>query len=484
MKSILSRILVLAVSASTGLLVHAQDRATVTPVEYLRPMKNSFSIGVRMVGGANVTFSGALGATPFQISRARIDAYGYDDGIISDDSGDAITGRPKEDATNSVDWDRMNKFGNHAGVAGHFYTILLDGNGEAVLNADGKQIMTGDYLANDETRTRNWSYSGASQFRSSANDGIYDQVAMSAYSSDGATETGATASARDSRNPGIELTMGRVIQRFKRFEWGFTVGFGMSEFNAKTRQNVAVKLQYITDIYDIYNTGANYDEIPVRGPLQDTSVTSFPTFNTSGDTGDGAFQYDTMQPDNPDTDEDESKANGTRETTNPISKTASRTESSSREDQGTDPLKDGFAEGYWQVKGVYYMLRAGPMVRVPIGKRFSAYVSAGYMAAYVGSKFRYEENVIIPDSAGRLSTAYQVSDGYTTTTIDTKTNQQYLSGYYADFNFEWWVSTRTGFYAGVAYEHLSSYEQNLHSRKATVKMDSGLGWRFGIMTRF
>jgi hypothetical protein len=142
----------------------------------------------------------------------------------------------------------------------------------------------------------------------------------------------------------------------------------------------------------------------------------------------------------------------------------------------------GTANGFWQVKGVYYVLRVGPMARIPIGRRFSAYLSAGYMAGYIGSKFRYEENIALPGNTGTISTKqYNQNTGVVE---DTKENQRYLGGYYADFNFEWWLTTRTGFYAGASYERLNSYTQTFHERKAHVKMDTGLGLRFGIITRF
>lgn len=471
MKSILQRILVFAVFASTGLLAHAQTNAANTPIEYLRPMKNSVSIGVRMIGGANVTFSGDLGKSLYTASQWYA-LNGYNDGIINADSTSSVTtggaSRPSEDSSNSIRWNHAMLGGT--GVEGHFYTVLLDSNGDPFVR-DGKYIITGDYLAYNDDRTRSWSYSGASQFRSSANDGVEDQIAMSAYSSLGAS--GRTVKASDSGKPGIELTIGRVVQRFKRFEWGFNVGLGMSEFNAKTRQNVPVQLGYIRDIYNIYTTGADYQGIPSKGELQDKSVTSFPTFNDTG-AGAGGFTYETVATGTTSSE----TANGTRDTSSAIDTTPASTENS--DDSGM-ALADGSINGFWQVKGVYYMLRVGPMARIPIGKRFSAQVSAGYMAAYIGTKFRYDEVVMFPEATTGVNTN-QDAEGNTYETI--KTNQQYLGGYYADLNFEWWVSTRTGFFAGAAYEHLGSYKQVLNGRRATVKMDNGLGWRFGLMTRF
>ncbi|MDF9834364.1 hypothetical protein M2103_002612 [Ereboglobus sp. PH5-5] len=483
MKPTLPRTLVFALFVGTGLLVHAQDKTPVTPVEYLRPMKNSFSIGVRMIGGAKVTFGGNLGATPFAVSRDRVNAGGYNNGTISADDKDAANGdRPAYSDNTCVKWNSI-----PGGVEGRYYTIILDSDGEAVRDANGDVVITGNYVYynKDDTNwnhyTRNWSYSGDSgQLRDNPDNSNYQQIGMSAFSSRGSTDT---VTAEDRRNPGVELSMGRVIQRFKHFEWGIGVSFAVSEFNAKTRQSVNVKLDYITDWYDIYTTGDKFDGTPTKGKLKThNDASSFPNIFVPTESDD---EYQDLKYTYTDSNGSEVSGYTALETTNPIGNTIAATEQSDLSDPDGDKLMDGTADGYWQVKGVYYMLRLGPMVRIPIGKRFSAYLSGGYMAAYVGSKFRYEENVNVPYGSSSISTAYTetYANGYSHT-IDTKNNQKYLGGFYFDANLEWWTSTRTGFYAGVAYERLNSYKQDLHGRNANIKMDNGLGFRFGIITRF
>lgn len=464
MKSTLSRIIVLAVIASACTLARAQGGAAATPIEYLRPMKNSFSVGVRMIGGANVTFSGNLGVTPYTAAEWK-SASGYTNGIVGADSSasDSTSGRPEYDRATML-------LGTEApgGVEGRFYSILIDGNNDPILDINGNMIITGDYLDYNENLTRNWSYSSQSQLEHPGREGF---VGMSSYASEAA---GAHVKASDNRAPGLEFTMSRVLQRFKRFEWGVTFGIGVAEFNAKTRQRVSVKLNALTDYYQVYSTGTDGRGTPTPGVSAITSgTTSFPSIVQSGTgmTGNENLVYEYK-----DSNGETLTSYGKWEETTPIGTTPA--------EENVESSTDGYADGFWQVKGVYYVMRIGPMVRIPIGRKFSMYVSGGYLGAYVGSKFRYDESVSLPEGTS-ISTAYTTSDVYgNATTIDRKSNQQYRGGYYFDANFEWWATTRTGFFAGVGYERLGSYTQTLHKRTATVKMDTGLGWRFGVITRF
>ena len=160
---------------------------------------------------------------------------------------------------------------------------------------------------------------------------------------------------------------------------------------------------------------------------------------------------------------------------------------------GAQPVDGGTIDGYWQVKGVYYLFRIGPMIRVPIGKNFSASVSAGYIAAWAGSKMRFSETLVIPGITTKAMAVQDPRTPYVSTTSGiqanmvsdvSKYNQKFLQGMYVDANFEWWISTRTGFYAGLVFEKLSSYSQQYAGRVATIKMDDGIGFHFGIITRF
>lgn len=463
MKFFHSRLLIFVLLAGFGVIARAQnlDTGPVTPIEYLRPLKNSFSVGVRVVGGAKVQFSGNLGVTPYTAAQryaTQSAAQAYDNGtVFLDSNSNDGSIRPVYSSNTALSGTLA-----PGGVDGRFYTYIV--------GADGTLHITGDYVMYDEskTMTRSWSINSDSQ--------VSEDRKSIGFSSYATTSAGQSVEADGGASPGIELQGARVIQRFKRFEWGIAVGFGMSEFNAKTRKSIGVNLAYVTDWYNVYSTGPDFKGTPTLGgtlPVTTGSAATLggPSFNTNG-AENGGISYPVA--DDPETEDVETTANGTLETTTPISQNPAGTATSGVINAG-DP-GGATVDGYWQVKGVYYLLRVGPMVRIPIGKRFSAYASGGYMAGWIGSKFRYDEWANFPDGAARRQIVNAVSDS--------KLNQQYIDGYYFDVNFEWWLTTRTGFYAGLAYEKLGKYEQTFDQRKASIKMDNGLGWRFGIITRF
>ena len=473
------------------------------PIEFLRPMKNSVSIGMRLIGGASVTFGGP--------GIGRIDAINMSDinpntgstyrdyfiqnnnGVVPYDDG-SVNYKDSSDAT--TDGKRPSQSNIGAGADGRWQTWTTVTS--TMTNASAT-VINGDYLAYDNTgaTTRNWSAHNASQVGPNPDGTHY--VDMSTYASTG-LQDGQTANAKSSASPGIELQFGRVIQRFKKFEWGINVTFGLSEFNAKNRQSLKAKVTKYTDRYQVMNYSQNPDDptasfVTIPGVL--ATGTDGVTLNFSGPT----FT------DLPYTDADGNTANadgtplvfpGGLETTAPLGIGGDYAPTPQPED--TTSVTDGVINGYWQVKGVYYLLRLGPMIRVPILKNFAASFSAGYIAAWVGSKMRFEETLSIPSvGASRSYTQYNYvpdgAGGYAAVpyTDISQSNKKYLSGMYVDANFEWWLSTRTGFYAGLVYEKLANYKQRFTDpdpqksniyREASVKMDNGLGFRLGIITRF
>jgi len=490
--------------------------ASNVPIEYLRPMKNSVAIGVRMIGGASVTFGGpGLGmiGIPYTMNDTNPDtgnAYRvdylangsipYDDGTVGADSADASSSSP----------GRPSQTGIPAGSDGRWQTnVTLSstmGNPDIV-------VPNGNYLAYDTSQqsTRNWSAKSTSQVYHDTSTGL-DYVDMSLYASNG-VQDGETAHAKSGISPGIELQLGRVIQRYKRFEWGFNFTFGFAQFNAKNRQTLKADAVKYTDRYQVLNYSENPDGsgafLTAPGAISTgtdgiTPIISNPSFTD--------LPYTDADGNATDANGNALVFTGAFENTSPLGTggdygpvALDSTGAPATPPNPDDPeapattnygqTVDGLIHGYWQVKGVYYLFRLGPMIRVPIGKHFSAAVSIGYIGAWVGSKIRFAETleipnitskaVALPDPANPIiynpnTQQYQ----YNNVTDIAKNNQKFLSGAYVDANFEWWLTTRTGFYAGVTYEKLSKYKQGVYGREATVNMTNGLGVRFGIMTRF
>jgi hypothetical protein len=490
--------LLLAVFAGLGVQISAQDPRPV-PIEYLRPMKNSVSIGVRAVGGAKVRFSGNLGGGLQQytnLPRLDYDEYTasvpikdlpisvnsvtgessyylqtitammikgdytaiFDNGSISVDgrtntSGGRPQGRDTPDSQMLVENDQGTWYkgivgvdpglpadGIHDGMA--LYEIYTLSGGNTIPDPyTGEPVKTTKYyLPYSADHSRNWTIgSREQQYHHDPDAGGPAQVTFGRYWTEAA---GNTIELEDGNNPGVEFTFERIVQRFKRFEWGLAATAGISEFNAKTRRGITINLRGYEYTYDLTR------------PLPDDGSTGGPTFSadeTEETTAAIGINHNAY---------DENDADLTRAGGKPVANA-----------DGTDRTET--VNGYWQVRGVYYLFRAGPFIRVPLTRRFSVSASAGYMGAYAGSKFRYEETMTIPE----------VSAAYTTGDV-VKNNQHYISGFYGDLNIEWWLSTRTGFYAGAAYEKMGDYTQIHDGRRADVKMDGGAGFRFGVITRF
>ena len=485
---------------SLGLSSLALASNSTVPIEYLRPMKNSVSIGVRVIGGANVTFGGpGLGVI---YGTNMNDMYDPDNGVTNRDffitnygyvpyDNGTVHYQDSADAT-STSPSRPSQTGIPANPDGRWQTSITI---TSTVTGATAVVTNGDYLAYDTTgnTTRNWSASSANQVGTNDADGS-NYVDMSTYASDG-VQPGQTAHAKSSARPGIELQFGHVIQRFKHFEWGVNFTFGISEFNAKNRQTLQASAIKYTDRYQVLQY--------VEDPDNSGSFTTAPGVLATGTDGNPVSTGPSFA-DLPYTDADGNVTttdadgntiplvfSGGYENTSPLGiggdyAPYAVNDGAPVTDDAGNPI--GQISGYWQVKGVYYLFRLGPMIRVPIGRQFSASLSAGYIAAWVGSKMRFQEQLIIPGvtfSSPKYYTLYDYSTGSAVAITDiSKNNQKYLSGAYVDLNFEWWVSTRTGFYVGAVYEKLSNYKQQAYGRVASVKMDDGVGLHFGIMTRF
>jgi len=385
----------------------------------------------------------------------------YDDGTVYYNDSAAATS----------DGKRPNQ-STHADVDGLWrtYTTITSTTGASTT------VISGVFLPYDATgnTTRNWRANNATQIGTNPNGTNY--VDMSTYAT---TNDSANVQAKSSATPGIEIQYGRVIQRFKHLEWGINASLGFSVFNAKTSQSIAANAIKYTDRYQVYqNNPATGGLVPGKVYNGSSVVNSDGSVATSGtNTGQiisGPSFVDMAYTDadgNTTSDVTPNIFSGGYEVTTPLGIGVTNP---SYAPQQLD-RQTGVINGSWQVKGKYYLFRIGPMIRVPIGQRFSAAVSAGYLAAQASSDMSVSETLAIP--------------GIITKTTDNVSahDKKFLSGMYVDANFEWWISTHTGFYAGLVFEKLSNYTQQSQQyawRVATVKMDDGLGAHFGIITRF
>ncbi len=420
MKSI--RLFVLV--AASGLLssAHAQINYADIPIEY-RPIRNtSFSMGVRFIGGANVKFGnlGSIPSTlPFQPDAAGDADRVYIDGTVYKDS-------PRTNELNEDGSVKSSPYGRYS-----IRAEVFDAEGNTIPDENdpggtgNKTQVSGDFLAYTPGRTRQWSYSYESQ---NTAPGV---IAMHDYVAEG---LGASAVSDSGKGPGVELTVSRRLGSIGRIDWGILLGAGVTDINAKTSGSVSSNLRVLTDYYRVSGIVA-----PPAAPYSAPSAGDF-----IGD--------------------DNSLYSGNLETTVPLE--------SEPFERTLETIANGAdIDGYWQIRGSYYLFRVGPMVRIPVGERFAIAASAGYAGAYLGTTYRVRETLKINDV---LSIPFEGEETYS----------KFLHGAYVDVNVEWWLTQRTGFFLGATFEKLGKYEQVISDRSANVEIGGNGGLRFGITTRF
>jgi len=412
--------------AASGLLpsLFAQINYDDIPIEYRPVRKNAFSVGMRIIGGADVKF-GNLGTIP---STLAVDP--------ADPSAGAVT-RLYADGTVLLDAPRSNEIdsnGNQTSTPGGRYyseSQRVNEDGTLMVDADGNPVMqrSGDYLAYTPGITRAWSYSSDAQ--AASNPGY---IAMHNYTTQ---SLGGTAEASSGAGAGFEFTASHRFGTFgsSRIEWGILAGVGITDINGKTSSSVRANLTTLTDLYRITNALGAAPGAPY----------SSPTF--SDYVGEDGAAY----------------SNGTETTTTLSGTPSSRTI--------TTTPNGAQIDGHWQIKGAYYLFRVGPVIRIPIGSRFAATLSAGYAAAYLGTTYKVEETLAVE---GITPITYRGEEDYT----------DFLHGTYGEVNVEWWLTSRTGFFAGATYEGLGDYKQTMGDRTASIEIGGNTGFRFGLTTRF
>jgi hypothetical protein len=461
MKSFLPRVALTCLTLGVCSAGFSQDPV---PIEFYRPLKNSVSIGVRRIGGdAKVKFSNIGSISSLTIPS--LDGTGnrvYDNGVIGADALGVGGSRPAE--MNNVDTNGDGVFDAYRSVVtstsdtnirttttitrldmggGRYQerqTVMIENVGTtgSPTTISNTETILGEYLAYQDGVTRLWSYNSVDQ--TNPTNGTVD---MSIYS---VAPSGAVAEAESDGSSGVELQFARVIKRYKRFEWGINFSAGSANINAKTRQRIRANLITTTDRYTL-EPGSEFVDY---GDFNSTT-----NFDTKVET-----RAELDADGNPITYEYLSERN------HRLGRSVDRIANGVVTSDGAD------VDGYWQIKGAYYMLRLGPVIRMPITQKWTASVSFGGALAYVGSRFLVDEYIEKPGVIGPIRFQGEGSE------------KALVGGYYGDINLERWMTVRTGFFAGYSIEKMGNYVHKFAGRSADVDIGSSGGFRFGIITRF
>ena len=144
--------------------------------------------------------------------------------------------------------------------------------------------------------------------------------------------------------------------------------------------------------------------------------------------------------------------------------------------------------GAWKIKGAYFTLRAGPTVRTILSKRWSVQAAVGASVTYVDSRYTITSQMEqLKDSSGNVIMPFNAIPMMEAD----KSKEVITVGFYADTNLEYWVTPRTGLYAGVALIQRGDFEQTAGfsaagtgGSKAEVDLGNGVGFQLGFIHRF
>lgn len=453
-------LLSLAVGGSSSVFAQSNDLSYIFTA---RP-KYTFSAALKIrTSGANVKF-GNLGTipvstgtvyTPDATGKLVLTGYKYQDGVVAIDAARSteVSGgvvETKDDKGNVTSTSQYVVTPTNGGL--RYATSIVTVNKADPANPVTTIENTGDFLAYQAGQTRSWSYVDTSQ---AVNGGID----MHNY---GANSEGASREAESGSSGGFDLQLAREIGQIgKKGQWGISFSFGVNDFNAKTSGRIKAAL--LTQAFHFSLRGQTAPTAPYTGP-------TYTTFNETDGNGQ-PFIDNTLTP-------PAQKQNPTGlETTVPIADTPVVT------DPKSDPGKADI-DGTWKAKGAYYMMRLGPSFRYQLTKRISFFGNAGFAAGYYGSVFSLTETLAVPTGVpNRVGSDGVTPQGGPSVTGEIR-DRSVKFGYYGELNLEFWMTYRTGLFAGVVYEHLGKFRQTLGGRTADVDIGGGTAFRVGIINRF
>ncbi len=489
------------------------------PIDFRPIRKNTFSFGFKVRNfGSNVKFSN-LGSVDFAGSRdasgnylVRTDTNGnriYDNGVVGADAQ-----RPFE-LTAETDAQFTKLINGGARFEVYQTRVPIDANGVAgarQLHLDpvtGLPVKIGEGLSYQDGQTRSWATN---------TEGQIDQASgRVAYSDYGLESSGGSTEAESGSSAGVELGFEHLLNKpHAKLQWGFGGSVGIADINAKTSSAIKATLVRRTDYYALQNAAPGGSLILTGDPnLPYSTQNQFPEIGrynavssngyfvtTNGNLVNSSSQFvnafgellnssgSVVDPSSSDPALRDPVINDpavnalvtnpiNRESTVPLFNNPALSGEITRDANAADVTGD------WQIKGSYYALKLGPTFRYMFNDRFAIAGRAGVSINYIGSRFIVSERVTnLP--AGINSIAFNTADLLLTDGTEKPENEinKFTFGGYVGIDAEYWVSDKTGFYAGLAYENLGSYKHTYRGRVAEIGGGSGTSVRFGIITRF
>ncbi len=317
-------------------------------------------------------------------------------------------------------------------------------DGYVGLDQRGESAGT-DRLSDGLTNT--WSYEKASQITADGSGIMFHAYAANP------SDTVIEAESPQGVNPDLEYS--RLLFQFgkpvhpRRQSWqvGLLAGWGLSDVNAKYRGTATADLVIITDTYSLNGAPVPYDYDADGNPIEGYTAPSTRVIEVVGE--DGITTTYVV---------DNTTLLGSR----PVERT-------------TQTIADGAEiEGFWQVSGAYFTLRSGPWVRWEPITNFSVKLSGGGTFTLIGLSMNYREKLVVDEDTESAELGEQSS-----------TRTETFAGLYGSLDGEWLLNDRTSLFASAYYEDFDEeLSLEVDGRKANAAVESGLGMRLGITTRF
>ena len=302
------------------------------------------------------------------------------------------------------------------------------------VGVDTRSDGTGRPLVSDGT-TNTWTYEHASQVA----DGLLN---FHSYSAD-VVDSGGREKALNNTY-GLEVNVSHdMVKLGRRLLWTLGAGISLNDINQKMSSSEAAVVTTRISTYDL------------NGYAPSDPGTSNPSTKTITMVGpDGVLSGNTTTPN----------------TTafigqNPV--------------QVVTTTTTGTVTNFYKLKGAYYTIRFGPTFIVPVTAKFRFSLGVGAALVYTGTEYTVETEFLPTSEESIISKK------------DAAYEKNLLPGYYLDANLEYWLTERTGLYAGGIFQSSSSYNQqilvdgiNLTNYSTRVDLSTQTGFRCGMNYRF
>lgn len=304
---------------------------------------------------------------------------------------------------------------------------------------DTRKDGNGRDLPSDGT-TNNWAYRFSSQ---EALDGYIQFHSYSATVIDDAPYR-----ENMGNSYGLEVVVSRDLPKLgRRVLWNITGGVSLNDIRQGLTTNVGARVTTTTDSF--YLNGA-------AAPGASYATPSSETVSLVGSDG-GSTDY--------------------------TSTVATTTNISAQPDDRLTVVQDnveGVLSNRYKIKGSYYTFRLGTTFIFPVTAKFRVSVGLGGLLIYAGTNYSVDSE-------------FQATEELTTITkSDTSYDTAVRPGYYLDANLEYWISERSGLFAGAIFQSSGSYTQRVVNEEvgseadysSRVDLSAQSGMRLGMNVRF